>query len=323
MNILITGGAGFIGCNLADHFAKHHTVKVFDSFEREGSVQNAAWLKQMHPAVAIVKGRITDERHLLRLAKSADIIFHLAAQVAATNSLVNPKKDFLVNAYGTLLLLEAVRKAKRAQLFVYASTNKVYGSLDGLSKPIGINEDQPLEFHTPYACSKGSADYYVRDYGKTFGLHTIVLRQSCVYGPRQFGTEDQGWVAHFVRQAVKKQPITLYGIGAQVRDLLYSDDLVALYERIVAHPKVLTGEAINVGGGPTRAISLIGMVKEIERILKHKVNVRYKPPRVGDQQWYVSDIAKAKHLYHWEPKITVEKGLIRLIGWIKNLSAAN
>lgn len=316
MNILITGGAGFIGGNLAGHFAKRHEVTIFDSFEREGSVQNAAWLKHKHPSIAIVKGRILDEHHLVRLAKSADVIFHLAAQVAVTNSYADPKKDFLVNAYGTLLLLEAARKTKRVQLFVYASTNKVYGSLDGISRSKGINENQQLDFNSPYACSKGCADYYVREYSNTFGLQTVVLRQSCVYGPHQYGTEDQGWVAHFVRQAVKKQPIIFYGTGTQVRDLLYIDDLVDLYRRIVVYPKKLTGEVLNVGGGSARAVSLLGTVKEIERILKYQVIVRYKPARVGDQQWYVSNISKVKHMYCWQPTISIKNGLTGMIRWV-------
>lgn len=317
MNILITGGAGFIGVNLAYHFAKSHRVTVYDSLEREGSRNNLAWLKSIYPSTIFVKGDITDQVLLSKIVKRADIILHLAAQVGVTTSLKDPKRDFLVNTVGTLSLLEEVRRAHRVRLFAYSSTNKVYGNLKELQvKRTSIDEYQPISFDTPYGSSKGAAETYVMGYGKWYGMPTVVLRQSCVYGPRQWGTEDQGWVAHFARQAVVGKPITVFGDGSQVRDILYVDDLVALFDRLVSVGKHFTGDIFNIGGGSDNAISLSEAIVEFERVLKRPIRVKYEPARAHDQQWYISNIGKARIVLGWRPTVPIGKGMVKLVEWV-------
>jgi CDP-paratose 2-epimerase len=339
MKILITGGAGFIGSNLTAHFAKNNEVTVFDSLEREGSEKNRAWLEEcLHnniyrSAYEFVQGEVSDAKLIEQLVKKADIVLHLAAQVAVTNSISNPRRDFKVNVVGTFNLLEAARKLKKPPLIVYSSTNKVYGMIgkDGLVEektryidkkhPLGILESQPLDFYSPYGCSKGAAEAYVRDYGRIYGLPTVVLRKSCVYGVHQFGTEDQGWVAHFARCALNNEPITIYGNGKQARDLLYIDDLVALYTRIINKWKTdkrkFRGEVFNIGGGVDNTVSLIELIAALEKILKKKINIKYSEWRPGDQKVYISDISKAGQILKWKPKISINYGLTKLINWIR------
>lgn len=333
MKILITGGCGFIGSNLAWHFSKKNEVIVFDSLERKGSEKNLSWLTQSHGhTINMVKGEITDVDKIIKLVDDVDVIFHLAAQVAVTSSIINPRRDFEVNLLGTFNLLEALRLSGRKPLFIYSSTNKVYGEIKGskinetdrrfndLNYLSGIAEDQPLDFYSPYGCSKGGADSYVRDYGRIFNLPTLVFRKSCIYGERQFGTEDQGWVAHFTKQAVKGQILTIYGDGKQVRDLLYIDDLVKLYELVIqSHFKnehTFRGEVFNVGGGVKNAYSLQEIIVLLEKILKRKIETRYDRERSGDQKVYISNIRKAKKFFSWQPQITVADGVTKLVAWL-------
>jgi CDP-paratose 2-epimerase len=324
MNILITGGAGFIGSNLAAHFSKKHTVTVFDSFTRKGTEKNLDWLKSLNREVSVVKGDIADSKALDKLVVGKDAILHLAAQVAVTSSVEDPKRDFEVNLLGTFTLLEAVRKAGHKPLVTYASTNKVYGDIDA-TRPVKerqkpVSEKQPLDFYSPYACSKGGADCYVHDYSRIYGIPTVVFRKSCIYGVHQFGNEDQGWVAHFVRQAVAGKPITIYGNGHQIRDLLNIEDLVRLYDMAVHNVSKVSGQVFNVGGGRKNAVNLLQILAKLEKLMGRKIAVTYDKVRPGDQSFYVSDIAKAKKVLGWEPKVGVEEGLGKLISWVKSLA---
>jgi CDP-paratose 2-epimerase len=247
-----------------------------------------------------------------------DAVVHLAAQVAVTTSLHDPMEDFEVNGLGTLRLLESVRLRAPALPFVYASTNKVYGPLPETPGPVG--EGAALDPHTPYGCSKATADFYVREYHRSFALRSVVLRQSCVYGPHQFGSEDQGWVAHFVHEAIAGRPLTIFGDGGQVRDLLEVSDLVRLYELVIASIDRCAGLALNVGGGPENARSLLDVVSTIRQLTGLEVAYRLAPPRPADQRSFVADVGRARGLLGWEPAIGVEEGLGRLIEWAYGLS---
>jgi CDP-paratose 2-epimerase len=320
MKLLITGGAGFIGSNLATYYGKRHSVTVFDSLERKGSEKNAIWLKKNIPDIRIVQGEITDSKAIHAVAKDVDVIFHLAAQVAVTNSVIDPQKDFQVNLVGTFTLLEEVRKSGQKPFIIYTSTNKVYGDIErnpGFKKH-PIAETQPLDFYSPYACSKGSADSYIHDYSRIYGIPTTVFRQSCIYGTRQYGSEDQGWVAHFVRRALDGKSITLYGDGKQMRDLLFIDDLVRMFDMTVKHKRITKGQIYNVGGGERNAVTLNMVIKMIEKILKRDIPVTYAKERPGDQHYFVSDCTKAKKDLGWNPTIGVTEGLIKLIDWMKH-----
>jgi CDP-paratose 2-epimerase len=329
---LITGGAGFVGCNVAATLARAgwHVI-VYDNLSRAGVDRNLAWLKREHGDR--IEPVIADVRSLERLrpaAGRAERIFHFAAQVAVTHSLVSPLEDFGVNAAGTLNVLEAMRACQRPPSLVFTSTNKVYGALDDLSlgdngtrylpsanrSRAGIDERRPLDFHSPYGCSKGSADQYVVDYARSFGLRTAVFRMSCIYGPHQFGTEDQGWVAHFLIRALRDEPIAIYGDGKQVRDVLYVDDLVAAL--IAAHDNIdaLKGRAFNIGGGATNSISLVELLELIEEIQGAAPRVKFGPWRVGDQRYYVSDHASFTRATGWRPRVPVLDGVARLHRWL-------
>lgn len=282
--VVITGGAGFIGCNLADSLLSDGVrVAVLDNLSRAGVEQNLAWLERRHGSrLQIAIADIRDARAIEPVLAGAGAVFHFAAQTAVTTSLADPAEDFEVNARGTLNVLEAVRKAGRRAPVIFASTNKVYGGLgdlrlvelggrhtpaDELIRARGINEDRKLDFCTPYGCSKGVADQYVLDYSRSYDIPTAVLRMSCIYGPRQFGTEDQGWVAHFLIRALKGEPITIYGDGKQVRDVLHVSDAVAAYRAVLADIGRVGGRAFNLGGGPRNAVSLNMVLEEIERIV--------------------------------------------------------
>jgi CDP-paratose 2-epimerase len=330
MTTLVTGGAGFIGANVVHRLlATGERVRVLDNLSRPGVERNAAWLRAQHPELDIVVGDVRDEHVVRRAMEGIDHVFHFAAQVAVTTSLVDPRHDFSVNAGGTLNVLEAVRAQPRPPSLIYTSTNKVYGALEDVQlraagqryEPVeapmaehGISESRGLSFHSPYGCSKGTADQYVLDYARTFGLHAAVFRMSCIYGPLQLGNEDQGWVAHFLIRALEGEAITIYGDGKQVRDVLFIDDLVdALFgarERIGA----LAGQAFNVGGGPESTVSLLELVE----LLPRGVRITFAPWRAADQRWYVSDIRALRHAIGWAPRVSPTEGLRRLGGWLQD-----
>jgi CDP-paratose 2-epimerase len=326
--VLVTGGAGFIGSNLADRLARDgHEVLVYDALARPGVEANLAWLKARHPRrVSAVVADIRDAGELNRAAAEAGSVFHLAAQVAVTTSMVDPGADFAVNLGGTFSLLEALRRRGEPVPLVFASTNKVYGDLadvalaragdayaprDPAVRADGIGEDRPLDFHTPYGCSKGAADQYVLDYARSFGLPAAVLRMSCIYGPRQMGTEDQGWIAHFLIRALRGDPINVYGDGRQVRDALDVGDAVDAYIAAAARIETVAGRAFNLGGGPANAVSLREVIAFIGETTGRRVDARFADWRPGDQRWYVSDTRRAAR----------ELGLGRVRPWREGVAA--
>ncbi len=330
--ILITGGAGFIGSNLADRLASDgHNILVLDALSRPGVERNLAWLKERHGTqIASVVADVRDEDETVRAAADAKAVFHMAAQVAVTTSLADPREDFEVNVRGTLHLLDAVRLRGEPIPFIFASTNKVYGDLvdlpfrttgdryapEGLLAEAGINESRPLDFHTPYGCSKGAADQYVLDYARSFGVPSAVFRMSCIYGQRQMGTEDQGWVAHFLIRALAGEPITLYGDGKQVRDILDVSDAVDAYVRALDRIDEVQGRAFNLGGGPENAVSLLQLVEEIRSIIGRDVDLRFEDWRQGDQRWYVSDTRAAQSALGLEKPRPWREGVARLAEWL-------
>jgi CDP-paratose 2-epimerase len=330
--VVITGGAGFVGTNLADHLATcGEEVVIYDSLGRPGVEENAAWLGERHgDRIAFEIADVRDFYTLRAAVREASEVFHLAAQVAVTTSIEAPGADFDVNARGTLNLLEALRGLSAPPPLVFTSTNKVYGCLDGLDlerrgqvwTPVagevgshGIAEAQPLDFYSPYGCSKGTADQYVLDYARIFGLPALVFRMSCIYGPHQHGTEDQGWVAHFLRQAIAGAPITIYGDGRQVRDLLYVDDLIDAFVRARHGIGRLRGCAYNIGGGPRNAASLLQVLRLIETLSGRPPEVAFAPWRPGDQRYYVSDIRRFRGATGWTPEVGLEAGVGRLWRW--------
>lgn len=335
MKHLVIGGAGFIGSNLANSLLlKGDSVTLLDNLSRTGSIKNLDWLKSQHPNLEFIKADITKDQELINQAvKSVDRIYHLAAQVAVTTSVFNPRQDFEINALGTLNVLEALRLFNPKATLIFASTNKVYGNLDNLEieetdtcykfKNIsGVDESQPLDFHSPYGCSKGCGDQYVRDYCRIYGLNTIVFRQSCIYGPHQFGVEDQGWIAWFIIALLTNQSITIYGDGKQVRDILYVDDLIRAYQLAADNIDKTKGQIFNIGGGPKSSLSIwLDFKKIFEDLFGKTINVPFAPARPGDQKIYISDISKAKKIFNWEPQVSSEKGIESLYLWAKdNLS---
>lgn len=327
---LITGGAGFIGSNLADSLlGSGHEVTVFDALLRPGAEQNRDWLRERHAQrLSIISGDVRDREMLARAVATADIIFHLAAQVAVTSSLIDPLADFETNAAGTLNLLECARKCATPPGIVYASTNKVYGRMADVAVesetryeshewPRGFSESQPLNPDTPYACSKAVADQYVRGYARTFGLRTVVLRLSCTYGPRQFGNEDQGWLAHFMIRALLGMPVTVYGNGKQVRDVLFVDDLVRALTWAAEKLDSVSGEVFNVGGGPDNSISVWREFGELlSELSGQTVCADYREWRPRDQRYYVTDIRKAARHLNWRPTVDMKTGIRSLWHWI-------
>jgi len=336
MRALVTGGAGFIGCNLADRLAAEGAeVVVYDALTRPGVEANLAWLRVQHgDKIRPVLADIRDEKLLARAARDVDVIFHLAAQVAVTTSLVAPREDFAVNALGTLNVLEAARRRRTPVIF--ASTNKVYGDLVDVSLELageayrprdtglganGIGETRPLDFHTPYGCSKGAADQYVLDYARSYDLPTCVLRMSCIYGPHQMGTEDQGWVAHFLIRALQNQPIAIYGDGRQVRDILYVDDAVQAYVSAYRRIGQVAGRAFNLGGGPSNAVSLVQLIAQIEHVLGRRVALEFADWRPGDQRYYVSDISAARRELALPEPRGWRSGVAALAEWLSTHAA--
>ena len=331
---LITGGAGFIGSNLANKLlAQGQAVTIFDNLSRPGCGANLQWLREQHgsDSFRLIENNITAFDALCRAAEGVDRIYHLAGQVAVTTSVADPREDFAANALGTFNALEAARLAANDPVFIYSSTNKVYGSLERVgiveegsryryeTLPCGIPETQQLDFHSPYGCSKGAGDQYVRDYARIYGLRTVVARQSCIYGFRQFGIEDQGWLAWFTIAALKGHPITIYGDGKQVRDVLFIDDLLAFYDAAIDNIETATGEIYNVGGGPECSISIWAEFGPLlEDLLGQPIEVRFTDERPGDQLVYVSDIRKASQELGWQPQVSIEDGVRKLFTWIEN-----
>ena len=331
--VLVTGGCGFIGSNLADRLAcSGRQVLVLDSLTRAGVRENAEWLKRRHrDRIAIEIADVRDYDAVRSLVADASAVLHLAAQVAVTTSLQTPADDFAVNAAGTLNVLERIRRHNPAAPLLFASTNKVYGKLlheDAVRHvgercapadpdlAAGVPEKAPLDLYSPYGCSKGAADQYVHDYARVFGLRTVVLRMSCIYGPRQFGTEDQGWIAHFLLQALRGQPIVIYGDGYQVRDTLHIDDAAAAWLRALERIDATAGRIFNLGGGPAHSVSLREMIDLIGEIAGRRPEYRFDASRPGDQPWYVSDTRAISTTLAWEPKVGLREGLRSLMRWL-------
>jgi CDP-paratose 2-epimerase len=330
---LVTGGAGFIGSNYVARLLKRgEEVVIFDNLSRAGSQMNLVWLRQSYGtnSFQLVQGDVRDADSIRKVAHKADVIVHLGAQVAVTTSVVDPREDFEINALGTFNVLEAARASGRNPAVIYASTNKVYGGMEDVRVAEGENEyhyvdykdgipeTMLLDFHSPYGCSKGCGDQYVRDYHRIYEIPTTVFRQSCIYGTRQFGVEDQGWVAWFIIAAVMGKPITIYGDGKQVRDLLFVDDLLDAYDAALEHPEKAAGKIFNVGGGPDKTLSIwkeFGPM--LEELTGHPIEVKWSDWRPGDQKIYVSDILKAEQDLNWKPKVGIQEGIQRLFQWVK------
>ena len=331
--VLITGGAGFIGTNLADRLLRaNRKVILYDNLSRPGVEQNLAWLKATHGSqVQHEPGDIRDARRLAQVVAKASQVFHFAAQVAVTTSLNDPIEDFEINARGTLNLLEALRAFNDPPPLVFTSTNKVYGEMSDVKlkrtqtryepedeevRLHGFNEQRSIQFHSPYGCSKGAACQYVQDYARTFKMRTTVFRMSCIYGPHQFGTEDQGWVAHFLIKAMEGTPLTIYGDGRQVRDILFVEDLVDAFLLAQQNMENVSGEVFNMGGGPGNTISLLEILEVIRELSGREVDIRYSDWRTADQQYYVSDTRKFSSLTGWKPVHSARAGIARLYHWL-------
>lgn len=334
--VVITGGAGFIGSNLANRLlGLGKPVLIFDNLSRAGVERNLAFLRERHGArVEVVIADIRDASQVKAAVRRASAVYHLAAQVAVTTSLDDPRTDFEINAGGTLNVLEALRECNRQVPLLYTSTNKVYGAINEVPlhdigdrcEPViaelretGFGESRPLDFYSPYGCSKGSADQLVRDYARSFGLSTVVFRMSCIYGPHQFGNEDQGWVAHFIQRAMRGEEIVIYGDGRQVRDILFVEDLLDAMLLATAESKRIAGGVFNIGGGPTNTISLLELIDQIESLTGDPCRLRYEPQRLGDQRYYVSDFSSFRATTGWVPKTDTRTGIAKLAEWVTSL----
>lgn len=331
-NYLVTGGAGFIGSNLVCRLLERgENVTIYDNLSRSGAPKNLLWLEKQFgkDSFRLVVGDVRDGGLLAESAQNADVIAHLAGQVAVTTSVTDPREDFECNALGTFNALEAARRSHRNPIFLFASTNKVYGGMENV--PIveeatrwryadlreGCPETQPLDFHSPYGCSKGTGDQYVRDYARIYGLRSVVFRQSCIYGPRQFGVEDQGWLAWMMIAAVTGRQITIYGDGKQVRDVLHVDDLINAYGLAVEKIDRAAGQIYNMGGGPRNVLAVWSEFGPLlEKLFGRKVPVQHADWRPGDQRVFYADTRKAKDELGWEPKIDLEEGIERLYKWV-------
>jgi CDP-paratose 2-epimerase len=329
---LVTGGAGFVGTNLADRLLRDgKQVLVFDNLIRPGVEQNVAWLEDRHPTRCRVQvGDLRDPLALREAVSGAEEVFHLGAQVAVTTSVERPVEDWSVNLEGTLRLLEEMRRLREPPPLLFTSTNKVYGTLrdvpltsgrgrwepeDPRLRASGIDERRPLDFCTPYGCSKGAADQYVLDYAKTFGLQTVVFRMSCIYGFHQHGNEDQGWVAHFLLRSLENRPIAIYGDGRQVRDVLFVSDLVDAM--VLARERIATlgGRAFNIGGGPENTISLLELVALLDELNGGAPPIVFGDERPGDQRWYVTDTSRFRDATGWAPAVSAREGVEALYSW--------
>ncbi len=331
-HILITGGAGFIGTNVARRYlAENQPVHIFDNLSRSGVGQNITELQRDFPGrLQFTQADVRNRNAIEKAVQGARAIFHFAAQVAVTTSLEDPLADLETNLMGTLHLLEAVRNSANRPPLLFTSTNKVYGRLASITlhelptrhEPrdpslarLGAGENQPLEFLSPYGCSKGSADQYVLDYARSFGIQATVFRMSCIYGPYQLGSEDQGWVAHFLRQALKGEPVTIYGDGKQVRDLLFVEDLIDAMRLVQDDMSIAAGNVFNIGGGTENSCSLIELIKQLEALTGAPITVEHGPERLADQRWFVADTSKIYNLLGWSPKTSVRDGLRALQNW--------
>jgi CDP-paratose 2-epimerase len=342
LHVIVTGGAGFIGSNVAAAFLRDgHRVTVFDNLQRPGSERNLEWLLTMpHAAELRFVGGDVRDADLVRSvvgARDVHLVFHFAAQTAVTTSLVAPREDLEVNVVGTHNVLEAVRTslAPLPPMLFYTSTNKVYGALT--HRPVeelatryrfadpeldgtGVSEQEPLDFHSPYGCSKGAADQYVRDYARIYDLRTVVFRMSCVYGPRQFGNEDQGWVAHFMHAIARDELLSIYGDGKQVRDLLYIDDLVRAFKLAALRIENTAGNTYNMGGGPSNTISIWCELRPLlEELAGRRLEATMRDWRPADQPVYVSDTRRAERDFGWRPDVEIGQGLRRLWAWVGTL----
>ncbi len=335
--VLITGGAGFVGTNLAlDLLGQGRSVLCFDNLSRAGVEENLDVLRghaQADCPFEFIESDVRDADALAHAVHRAGAVVHLAAQVAVTTSLVSPIEDFEINARGTLNALEAVRLRPDGPIpFILTSTNKVYGALDDLTVHLdgeryvpenaeiarfGLGEARPLDFHSPYGCSKGAADQYVLDYARSFDLPASVFRMSCIYGPHQKGNEDQGWVAHFLLQALRGEPITLFGDGKQVRDVLWVGDLVRAFNIALEAPGRTQGRAFNLGGGPRNAVSLLEVVDAIAYHTGERPPLEWGDWRVGDQRYYVSDTRRFEQAFGWRAEVSARKGIARLFDWMR------
>ncbi len=331
MKVLVTGGCGFIGTNVClFHLKRKDEVVCIDNLYRKGVEFNLKLLKNFSN-FEFYKIDIRDKKKIENVFKQYkfDIIYHLAAQVAVTLSVENPVEDFEINVLGTLNLLEATRKYQPESFFIFSSTNKVYGGMENLKikeknekyylvdYPNGIDENFNLDFHSPYGCSKGAAEQYVRDYARIYNLKTVVFRQSCIYGPYQFGMVDQGWIAYFCIQALLDKEITIYGDGKQVRDVLYIDDLIKAYWLAYKNNKKVKGEIFNIGGGKNNTVGILEFIKYLEKKLDKKINYRFAPWRPGDQKYFVSDNKKLRKILNWYPRIDLNSGFEKLLSWLK------
>ena len=331
-SVLIFGGAGFIGCNWAHHLLSKTDarVHVFDNLSRSGVEHNLRWLRQAPSAAGRLKVTIADVRDaeaVRRAVGSATEIYHFAAQVAVTTSVSDPRSDFEVNLGGTLNILEAARSSEARPFLLFTSTNKVYGHIvpkrfsdepapRQLCTPYDCTpETQPLDFYSPYGCSKGAADQYVHDYATTFGLPTVVFRMSCIAGPHQFGNEDQGWIAHFLYSALQDKEICIYGDGRQVRDVLAVQDLVRAFEAANEGQETTAGQIYNVGGGADNTVSLLELMERIEKLLHKRVSYRFRESRPGDQSIYVTDFTKLRRHVGWSPRISVPQTIENIHDW--------
>ena len=329
--VLITGGAGFIGCNAALYFgSRNWRVTVLDNLSRAGTDLNLEWLSQ-NASFDFARADVRDRAAVEKVISETrfDAVIHLAAQVAVTTSVTDPRDDFMTNALGSFNVLDAVRLHCPEAVFILASTNKVYGKIASaqtelrdtrhgyVNRPFGIDERESLDFLSPYGCSKGAADQYTLDFARIYGIPATSFRQSCVYGPRQFGVEDQGWVAWFAIASLFGRDITIFGDGRQVRDVLHVDDLVRAYEAAILAPERIAGEAFNVGGGPDRVISLLDLIEMLERRLGRKIPLKWSDWRPGDQRAYVSDVRKLKSALDWTPAVKVQDGIERLLSWVE------
>jgi CDP-paratose 2-epimerase len=336
MNILITGGAGFIGSNAAKRFIeKGHRVAVIDDLSRGGSERNIEWL-QSYGAVQLYRVDVSKGAALLTVLKHEapfHVVLHLAGQVGVTQSIADPMRDFEVNALGTLNLLEGLREIDQNALLIHSSTNKVYGAMDDLpiietgtryefaQEVAAINERRPLRFQSPYGCSKGAAEQYVRDYHETFGMRTVVLRQSCICGPRQFGCEEQGWVTWLTLARLSNLPIRIFGDGKQVRDVLWIDDLVDLFEKIIANASCAIGKIYNVGGGSNNSLSVLELLKWLDSKCPPRADYIQSQWRTGDQRIYISDITRVSNDLLWRPSRSSTDTLSGIVDWVsENIS---
>jgi CDP-paratose 2-epimerase len=330
---LITGGAGFLGTNLAHRLlSAGRPVTIYDNLARAGAEKNLTWLRRTHgEAVQAVLADIRDRYALREALHGAGHVYHFAAQVAVTTSLTDPVSDFEVNARGTLNLLEEMRRLDEPPTLIFTSTNKVYGGLGDITlrrngnryipedpeiEAGGVGEDRLLDFHSPYGCSKGTADQYVLDYARVYRLPAVVFRMSCIYGPHQHGTEDQGWVAHFLIRAIERQPIAIFGDGKQVRDVLFVDDLLEAFELALTHIGRLAGQAYNIGGGPGNTVSLLELMTLIRDLTGRRQEPAFDMWRTGDQRYYVSDFSRFRAVTGWEPRTTIREGLAKLHDWL-------